>query len=343
MSKFLKIVFVFVVLGGGLFLFSHYELGPYGKGGNVYIPKGSNVNQITELLVQANILRNPWVFKALVRWKHAGAALKPGEYEFGSSIRPGAVLEKLVRGERIVHKLIIPEGYNFAQIAQSIEKAGIAKLPDILKYYRDPIFLQKLGFPVESLEGFLFPATYEYDRGTTLKDLLEQMTESFKKNFDKSLRERSLAMGWTIPQVVTLASIIEKETGQANERPLISSVFQNRLRLGMPLQSDPTVIFGLPNYDGNIHKADLLNPHPYNTYVHLGLPPGPIASPGKESLKAVLYPAQSDYLYFVAKGNGTHYFSKTLEEHEAAVAKYQLGKTESQPSLPLATPAPALH
>ncbi len=330
--KFLKWVLVLLVLGVGIWFFYRSQFGPGEKAGSIYIPKGSTVNQVAEMLHQQGVIRSPWAFKTWVRFKKAGAALQPGEYEFSAGMTPREVLGKIVRGERVVHKLIIPEGYSFSQIAQAIEKAGIAPAAEILKHYQDPLLIKKLGLPVTSLEGFLFPATYDYDQGTQANELLQKMVETFLKNFDKSLREQTMAVGWNIPQIVTLASIIEKETGQAAERPMISSVFHNRLRLGMKLESDPTVIFGLPNFDGNIRKTDLQNPHPYNTYVHPGLPPGPIASPGKESLKAALNPVSTSYLFFVAKGDGTHQFSMTLEEHLEAVAKYQLKQiTETQP------------
>jgi len=270
----------------------------------------------------------------LVRFKGEESKLHPGEYDIKPGMTASDILEKLVKGERIVHKLVIPEGFTFKQIAEAIEKTGIAPATQVQTYFRDPQLLQSLGFPALSLEGFLFPATYEYDRMTTVDELLKKMIQAFKLNFDSSLREQTLAQGWSIPQTVTLASIIEKETGQAAERPLISSVFHNRLHMNMPLQSDPTVIYGLPNFDGNIRKADLSNPHPYNTYVHPGLPPGPIASTGKAALKAALSPQETNYLYFVGKGDGTHVFAATLEEHNANVQRYQLGikPGESQPS-----------
>lgn len=337
--KFLKIVLTLLILAAALYGFYAYQSSPFGTGGDIYINKGMSVSQVGEMLQKEGVLRNRWFFKILARISPHPIVLKPGEYEFAAQLTPQEVLSKIQRGERVVHKLVIPEGYTFAQIAQAIEKAGIAPAAEVHRYYRDPAWLQKLGFPAVSLEGYLFPATYEYDRGTHLEDLLQQILKTFQRQYDPALRERSQAIGWTIPQVVTLASIIEKETGRSQERPLISSVFQNRLRLGMLLQSDPTVIFGLPNFNGNIHREDLKNPHPYNTYVHPGLPPGPIASPGKSSLQAVLQPATSSYLYFVGKGDGTHYFSSTLEEHEAAVSKYQL--KQNPESLPAAAPLPS--
>lgn len=332
--KLLKVCVVIAVLAAAAYGFYHYLSTSTGAGGNLYVAKGMTVPQVAEQLQQQSIVRHAWYFQLLARGQNLHAVLKPGEYEFGPGLRPQQVLDKLLKGERVVRKLVIPEGFTFAQIAQAIEKAGIAPATEVARYYRDPLWLKKLDFPASSLEGYLFPATYPYDRGTQVEDILGQMLKAFQQQWRGPLKDQALAMGWTIPQVVTFASIIEKETGSAPERPLVSSVFHNRLRLGMPLQSDPTVIFGLPNFDGNIRKADLQNPHPYNTYVHSGLPPGPIASPGKASLQAALQPANSSYLYFVGKGDGTHYFSTSLQEHEAAVAQYQLKRTpETQPVL----------
>lgn len=315
---------VLIVLATGIYFFFRVQWGPYGPGGIVYIPKGYSVQQIAGELVQAKILRNTWSFRILVRWRQVGAKLQAGEYEFPPQVTTAEVIDKLVRGDRLVRRFTIPEGANFNQIAQIVGETGIATPAEFKAAFRDPLYLAKLGFPALSLEGYLFPATYDYDRSTQLKDLLGQMIQAFQKSLDPELKARAAQGGWTIPQLVTLASIIEKETGQAAERPLIASVFHNRLKIGMPLQSDPTIIYGLKNFDGNIRRGDIRNPHPYNTYVHVGLPPGPIASPGKESIRAVLYPATSDYLFFVSKGDGSHQFSETLAEHNAAVRKYQL-------------------
>jgi len=342
MKKGLWALLVLALLFASAYFYFSRQVGPYGKGGVVFFPKGSSVTQIAGQLEQQGLIRNAWSFKVLVRIKDAGGKLHAGEYEIKPDATETEIIDKLVKGERIIHKLLIPEGYTFQQIASAIEKAGIAPASQVTPYFRDAKLLANLDFPATSLEGYLFPATYEYDRTTSVEELLKKMISAFKQNYDASLREQTLQQGLSIPQVVTLASIIEKETGQAAERPLISSVFHNRLHMDMPLQSDPTVIYGLPHYDGNIHKADLSNPHPYNTYVHPGLPPGPIASPGKASLKAALNPSASSYLYFVAKGDGTHVFAATLEEHNANVQRYQLGgkapesqnSPESKPSQP---------
>ncbi len=341
MTRLFKIFVILVIFTLAGYLFLTFQWGPYGKGGTVYIPKGYSVRAMGQRLAQSGILRNEWSFSLLVRLKKVGHALQAGEYEFAPGMDMAQVIEKLRKGERVVRRLTIPEGYTFEQIAQLMANAGIGSLTEIRAAFQDPRYLQRLGFPAVSLEGYLFPETYEYDRSTTVEDLLGRMIDQFKKNLGPLGWEQAQGVGWTIPQWVTLASIIEKETGQASERPRIASVFHNRLRLGMPLQSDPTVIYGLSNFDGNLRKNDLLNPHLYNTYVYKGLPPGPIASPGKESLQAALYPENGDFLFFVSRGDGSHYFSRGLEEHNAAVQRFQLGGAKKAlEERPEATPAP---
>ena len=332
MKSILKILLILIILGLGAYLYLTIQWGPYGKGGVVYLPKGSSVSKIAQNLTKAGVIRNPWSFKLLVRLEGVEKELQAGEYEFPPELSTRAVIAKIRRGERRTYKLIIPEGYNYSQIAQRIAKTGLATEAEVLAAFQDPKYLSLLDFPTPSLEGYVFPSTYVYDRGTTLDALLKQMIRNYKKSLGPDLIQRAQQAGWTLPQLTTLASIIEKETGQASERPLIASVFHNRLKIGMPLQSDPTIIYGLKNFDGNIRKKDIKEPHLYNTYVHVGLPPGPIASPGKESLRAVMYPAESDYLFFVSKGDGTHQFSKTLAEHNEAVRNFQLGKRSQKGS-----------
>lgn len=339
MKKFFALLVLTLLILGGAYLYLRIQWGPHGPGAVVYIPKGSSSAQIAQTLSQEGVVASPWSFEILVRLEKAERELKPGEYEFPPGVTAEEVLSKLRRGERLVRYLVIPEGYAFRQIAAAIAKAGIATESEVWAAFQDPRYLGRLGFPAQSLEGYLFPSTYEYDSRTTLEEILNQMVRTFREQFDPGLRDRAREAGWTLPQVVTLASVIEKETGVKGERPLIASVFENRLKIGMPLQSDPTIIYGLKDFDGNIRSADIRNPHPYNTYVHVGLPPTPIASPGKESLKAVLYPAQTDYLFFVAKGDGTHEFSATLEAHQRAVERYQLNPSPLSKGPPTKAPS----
>jgi len=207
-SPWLKLLVAFGLIAVLAYFFIHHEIASTGKGAVVYFPKGSSVSQIAETLEQQGLIHHAWSFKFLVRFKGEESKLHPGEYDIKPGMTASDILEKLVKGERIVHKLVIPEGFTFKQIAEAIEKTGIAPATQVQTYFRDPQLLQSLGFPALSLEGFLFPATYEYDRMTTVDELLKKMIQAFKLNFDSSLREQTLAQGWTIPQTVTLASII---------------------------------------------------------------------------------------------------------------------------------------
>jgi len=194
-----------------------------------------------------------------------------------------------------------------------------------LQLCEDENFIAGLGIDAETLEGYLFPETYRVSSNTTPEELIRMMVKTFWILYRQRV-EPVRNVDWPLSKILTLASIIEKETGAPEERPLIASVFHRRLEKGIRLQSDPTVIYGLENFDGNLRKVDLLNPHLYNTYFHAGLPPGPIANPGLESLVAAVRPADTQYLYFVSKGDGTHQFSETIGEHNEAVGKYQLRK-----------------
>ena len=295
----------------------------------VDIPSGASVAEMGERLANAGVTRTPHVFSLWVRLAGQDGMLKAGYYEFLPGMTLRQVADKIRRGEVKYFPLAIIEGWTLEDITRALNEQPFLKGTDVVDRFRalchDRAFIELLGFSgVDSLEGYLFPDTYHITHAYTAEEIIRQLVARFHEVFTSTNEERAKAVGLTVHQVVTLASIVEKETGKSEERPLIASVFLNRLKLGMPLQSDPTVIYGLPHFDGNLHKGDLSNPHRYNTYVHAGLPPGPIASPGQASLEAVLAPAQTDYLYFVAKGDGSHEFTRTLAEHLRAVMQYQL-------------------
>jgi len=203
---------------------------------------------------------------------------------------------------------------------------GLTDGPVFIRSANDIAIVKALGVEADSLEGYLFPDTYHFPKGLPLDEIMGTMVNRFQEIFSTEWQERSRQMGMSIHQVVTLASIIEKETGAAFERPLIASVFHNRLAKRMRLSSDPTVIYGIKDFDGNLTRKHLKTANPYNTYLNKGLPPGPIANPGVAALEAALYPAETDYLYFVSKKDGTHQFSTSFKEHNRAVRKYQLRK-----------------
>ena len=222
--------------------------------------------------------------------------------------------------------MTIPEGLTIPEIAQALEKSNIVTADDFLNAVAELAQSKEWGIPAESLEGYLFPETYSFRKGVSAESVAREMVNTFYKQIATVAPDGFLDDPEALHEIVTLASIIEKETGAEHERKIISAVFTNRLKKNMLLQSDPTVIYALPKFDGNIRRKDLSYDSPYNTYKYPGLPPGPIASPGLGSLDAALSPASESYLYFVSKNNGEHHFSKTLREHNNAVRKYQLNK-----------------
>ncbi|MDH4082006.1 MAG: endolytic transglycosylase MltG [Nitrospira sp.] len=289
----------------------------------VVIPEGATFLQAAVLLEREQLIRSRSRFVMLGKSQDADRKIQPGEYEFNGAMPPTEILSKLLTGRVLLYTVTIPEGYTINQIADVLEGQHITSRTEFLRMASDRSFIKTLGISAETVEGYLFPDTYRFARATPAKEVVRTMVDQLGRVVTEEWQERAKDMNLTIHQVLTLASVIEKETGAGDERPHISSVFHNRLKKRIPLQSDPTVIYGLPNFDGNLHKKDLSHPSPYNTYRWPGLPPGPIASPGADSIRAALYPATSKYLYFVSRNDGTHHFSTTLVEHNRAVEKYQ--------------------
>jgi UPF0755 protein len=246
---------------------------------------------------------------------------------FRDNMTPREALQVLLDGTPYLHRVTVPEGLRIDEVAALYAKAGLADAEQFERRARDQAFAKSLGVPHDSLEGFLYPDTYSFRRGTPLDTILKAMVSAYQKTYRAEWKQRARTLRMSELQVVTLASIVEKETGAAVERPLISGVFHNRLKRGMKLQTDPTVIYAeilaKGSFDGTIHKSDLERNHPYNTYRRTGLPPGPICSPGQAALKAALYPTKTRYLYFVSKNDGTHQFCPTLQCHNRWVNKYQ--------------------
>jgi len=287
---------------------------------------GQHFKMIASHLEEAGIIRESLRFKLFARFKGYDKRIKAGEYKLSGALSPRQVLEIMVSGKVALYRITIPEGYNLVQIAGIISKMGLAEAPVFIRSATDPAMVNALGVEAGSLEGYLFPDTYHFPKGLPLNEIMGTMVNRFREIFSTEWQERARQMDMSVHQVVTLASIIEKETGAAFERPLIASVFHNRLAKGMRLSSDPTVIYGIKNFDGNLTRKHLTTATPYNTYLNKGLPPGPIANPGLASLEAALYPAETDYLFFVSKKDSTHQFSTTFKEHSRAVKKYQLRK-----------------
>jgi len=287
------------------------------------INPGESFETIAKRLEGSHLISHSLKFKIMARYHGLDTRIKAGEYMLSKGMTPAAIMERLTSGDVILHKVTIPEGFTMYQVAKRMEKAGLCDAKTFLKWAQNPDFVQRLGISGNSVEGYLFPDTYMFAQHPGAKKIIEAMVKRFNSVFSDKWRKRAQSLGMTIHQIVTLASIIEKETGVESERPIIASVFYNRLKRHMRLASDPTVIYGIKDFNGNITQKDLKRKTPYNTYVIFGLPPGPIANPGRSSLKAALWPAKTDYIYFVAKPDRTHFFSTNLSEHNRAVFKYQ--------------------
>lgn len=320
-----------VVLAGAGVLYLQERLDtPYaGYDGErmVDIPAGAGVDRIATILADAGVVRAPWEIELVTRWSGADRGLQAGEYRFDRPLRVAEVVDKLARGDVVLHRITFPEGLTLSEMAEVFGRSDFGSADDFLAAARDPALVATVDPDAADLEGYLFPETYALPRTATARDLVRRMIERFGAVFGDELRLRAEATGLTIRQAVTLASLIEKETSQPGEHPLVSAVYHNRLRIGMGLQCDPTVIYALTRdglYDGNLTRADLGYDSPYNTYRYPGLPPGPIASPGRTSLEAAVEPADADFLYFVSRNDGSHAFARTLREHNRNVQEFQV-------------------
>lgn len=294
---------------------------PTGSGVAVYdvsFPAGSGIKKLSQDLKRKGLIRSSTHFVLLSRLRGAANSLKAGDYRLNNGMSPGSILQKIANGEVDYRRFTLPEGYSIYQAAELIEQKGYFKSEEFLNACKRDSLLTRLRIDADSCEGYLFPATYNLSRSETVDDLIEQMVG----RFEKSYAEIAESSGMGRHQLITLASLIEKEAVETAEKPLIASVFHNRLKISMPLQSDPTSVYGVRAFAGKVTKKDIERPSRYNTYKIKGLPPGPIGNPGVDALKAALHPQQTDYLYFVARKDGTHQFSKNLEEHNRAVSRY---------------------
>jgi UPF0755 protein len=287
-------------------------------------PKGTSTQAMAEMLAQNGVIRYSWQF-LMVRALHPGKKLQAGEYQFVRADSPSDILNRIARGDVFFYELIVPEGSNMFDIAASVGRFDFLKASDFLRAARNPALIHDLAPQAPTLEGYLFPATYRIARTTTVQQLCAMMTSQFRKEW-RELQDA--AHDRDVNEIVTLASLVEKETGRPEDRPIVASVYENRLSKGMALDCDPTTIYAAlldARYRGTIYRSDLNSDNAYNTYRHAGLPPGPIANPGVASLKSALDPAETDYLYFVAKpdGSGGHQFSETIAQHNMAVQQYR--------------------
>ncbi len=312
----------FFILGFNFFVFL-YTTSPATQSVYVQVPRHTSFKAISRILKKKNLISNEWFFIALGKYEKATGKIQSGEYYIPPRITPLKLLYILKTGKVILHPVTFPEGLTMREMADLLESKGICSAHQFLLLtthpYEIPCF--KESFP--NLEGTLFPDTYLFPRNYPPRLVVQKMVKRFCQVYTPAMRKRAKRLGMSDRQVITLASMIQKEAMLKREMPIISSVFHNRLKKGMRLQSDPTVIYDIPYFAGKLTREDLMKPTPHNTYRFKGLPPDPICNPGRDAILAALYPAKTDYLYFVARNDGTHVFSRTLEEHNIAVLLYQ--------------------
>jgi len=326
------VVVVALVVGAKLHLdFLRFRETPYGTETEkiVVIPPGTSAREVVRLLARGGALSDEKMAWRYVRWlKRDPRPFKSGEFDFSGPLRPDDVLERVYKGDVKTYHFTVPEGVRMDEIARIVEEAGLGDADALLALMRDPAYARELGVPFPTLEGYLFPDTYSFGRDPRPRQVISAMVGRFREAWKQAEAQREPDVSLDERQAVTLASIVEKETGAAEERARISCVFHNRLRKKMKLQTDPTVLYAkwlrTGEWSKNIGKADLERPHPYNTYAVPGLPPGPIASPGAAALLAALHPAACGDLYFVSRNDGTHVFCPDLRCHAAAVQKWQV-------------------
>ena len=332
MKRLARVALLLIVLAAGLSAWMYVRIArPYRGFAEpevlVDLPAGVGVQWIADRLVAAGVVPDPWTFRLAARLSNAERHLQAGEYRFTDEASPSAIVSRLAHGDVAKKTITFPEGLTIREMAAVFETSGFGPAADFVAAASDASPIADLDPDARTLEGFLFPDTYALSRRATARTTVQAMLARFDRAFDDTLRAEANAAGLSPREVVTLASIVEKETGSADERPLIAAVYRNRLKTGMPLQCDPTVIYAVMaagRWHGNLTKADLQIDSPYNTYRYPGLPPGPIASPGRASLEAALRPADVPYLYFVSRNDGTHAFAATLPEHERNVEKWQV-------------------
>jgi UPF0755 protein len=325
----LLLLLVFFLTGAAFYRYATTPVNDVTIARTVDIPKGSGFFRITEILDNVGLVHNRPLFWVLALAKGAARHIRAGEYELNGAMSPAAILDKLVRGEIKIYQVTLPEDITVNEVARRLSAFKLVNEKEFMMLAADRSFLASIDIEAESIEGYLFPDTYRFDRSMTIKEIIRILVGQFWREVTPEMRKRAQEIGLTLPQWVTLASIIGKESGYGAEKPLISAVFHNRLKRGMKLQSDPTAVYNLQQEGGHVKTVllrHLKSDTPHNTYRISGLPPGPIANPGIDSLRAALYPAKVDYLYFVAKNDGSHQFSSNLASHNQAVSKYQINR-----------------
>jgi len=288
----------------------------------VDIPSGASFWKSMKILDQAGLIKNRFFFHNLAVIKQARLKIRAGEYEFNTSITPWTMLDKLKRGEIKQYPVLIREDLSMQEIAEILDGKKLISKELFFELARDKEFLESLNIKADSIEGYLFPDTYNFNRSMNTRLIMKRMVDTFRKKVTSEMILEANKMGFSEHQFLTFASLIGKESGNSAEKPYIAAVFYNRMKKRMRLQSDPTAVYDLADFQGKVLRSHLKRKSPYNTYLIQGLPPGPIANPGLDSLKAVLKPAPVDFLYFVSRNDGTHNFSSSLAEHQQAVKQY---------------------
>lgn len=333
-TKFFLALFILVILLIGLVGIDFYQkvttpYKDYRDKITINVPKGSSVAAIAKELQQKRVIQSYLYFRVYYRLFYSGASFKTGEYLFENPMTMKEVMEQLVQGRILLHKITIKEGLIISEIAHLVERERGIPAENFIRAAGDTQLIKDIDPTATDLEGYLYPDTYFIRKDIKARELVRFMVEKFKDNLSDSMRWRAEQLGWSVREVITLASLIEKETAAREERFLISSVFHNRLKIGIPLGCDPTIIYALKRdniYRGKLGWNELKYDSPYNTRIYKDLPPGPICNPGYASIEAALYPENTKYLYFVAKDSHSHYFSKSLQEHNWAVHKFIINK-----------------
>jgi UPF0755 protein len=353
MLRWIKRLFVLVIViaigagAGGWWLYSRI-VDPY-RGYTapevfVDIPSGSGPGVIGQRLIAAGVVRDQMTFRTAIFVSGRARALKAGEYRFANPMHALDVIDKIARGDVYKRLLTFREGLTINEMAQVFEQKGFGTAEEFRKAAMNDQLIADLDPAAPDLEGYLFPETYALPRDTPASVVVQQMVAGFKKAVTADMRAAASQDGLSVRELVTLASLVEKETGAAGERPLVAAVYRNRLKMHMPMQADPTVIYALQKagkYNGNLSRENLQFDSPYNTYKYPGLPPGPIAAPGQASLDAAAKPADVDYVYFVSKNDGSHAFASTLAEHNKNVFTWQVDYFRKQRQSATSNPQPS--
>lgn len=295
------------------------------------IPRGAGPQRIARLLAEQGVVTDAERFALFLRFREAAPKLRAGQFRFFTDQTPEQVLQTLLEAREVTYPVTLPEGLRYVEMAPRVEAAGLGPAQRYVELAESAAFIAGLDLGIEptpaTLEGILMPETYSFPSGATVDDLVGAQVDRWKATWDERRQARAAELGFSPYELTILASVVEKESGRPDDRTMVAGVFHHRLRIGMPLQSDPTIIYGLKDFDGDIRRSDIRKPHPWNTYVIPALPPTPIAGVGVEAIDAVLWPADTKALYFVARGDGTTHFSSTLAEHNRMVDCYQRGRS----------------